>query len=281
MSAPAAPRRTDPSRGAAALGVTLLLGAFAMPLYWMVVASLTEEALLFSEPSLFPADPTTEHYAALFATRAFVTPILNSLVVAGLTTVLCVGLGSLCAYAVARMHFPGKSVVLALVLAVSMFPQVAIISPLYLVLRALGLIDTYAGLVLPYLTFAMPLTIWLLVGFFRQLPPDIEEAALVDGASRVRVLVDVVAPLSLPGIATTAILTFLYSWNEFLFALSFTVGPDHQTVPVAIALLRGRYQIPWGEILAASVVASVPVALLVLFLQRRIVSGLTAGAVKG
>jgi ABC-type glycerol-3-phosphate transport system permease component len=203
------------------------------------------------------------------------------LIVAGTTTVFCVSLGSLCAYAVARLRFPGKSLVLALVLAVSMFPQVAIVSPLYLVLRELGLIDTYAGLVLPYLTFAMPLTIWLLVGFFRQLPPDIEEAALVDGAGRFRVLVDVIAPLSLPGIATTAILTFLYAWNEFLFALTFTVGPDHQTVPVAIALLRGRYQIPWGEILAASVVASVPVALLVLFLQRRIVSGLTAGAVKG
>jgi ABC-type glycerol-3-phosphate transport system permease component len=258
-----------------------LLTLFVLPLYWMMVASLTEEALLFREPSLFPADPTAEHYVTLFGTRAFLTPIVNSLIVAGVTTLLCVTLGSICAYAVARLRFPGKSVVLALVLAVSMFPQVAIISPLYLVLRELHLIDTYAGLVLPYLTFAMPLTVWLLVGFFRQLPPDIEEAALVDGASRLRVLADVVAPIALPGIATTAILTFLYSWNEFLFALSFTVGPDHQTVPVAIALLRGRYQVPWGEILAAAVVASVPVALLVLLLQRRIVSGLTAGAVKG
>jgi ABC-type glycerol-3-phosphate transport system permease component len=266
---------------AGAVATVLLLAAFTLPLDWMVVGSLTEEALLFTRPQLFPADPTTDHYFALFRTREFMTPIVNSLIVAGTTTVFCVSLGSLCAYAVARLRFPGKSLVLALVLAVSMFPQVAIVSPLYLVLRELGLIDTYAGLVLPYLTFAMPLTIWLLVGFFRQLPPDIEEAALVDGAGRFRVLVDVIAPLSLPGIATTAIHTFLYAWNEFLIALTFTGGPDHQTVPVAIALLRGRYQIPWGEIHAASVVASVPVALLVLFLQRRIVSGLTAGAVKG
>jgi ABC-type glycerol-3-phosphate transport system permease component len=268
-------------RALAVVATTLLLAAFVLPLYWMVVGSMTEEALLFAEPALFPSDPTADHYLALFRTRAFLTPIVNSLVVAGATTVLCVVLGSFCAYAVARLRFPGKSLVLALVLAVSMFPQVAIVSPLYLVLRELRLIDTYAGLVLPYITFAMPLTIWLLVGFFRQLPPDIEEAALVDGAGRVRALVDVVAPISLPGIATTAILTFLYSWNEFLFALSFTVGQDHQTVPVAIALLRGRYQIPWGEILAAAVLASVPVALVVLVLQRRIVSGLTAGAVKG
>ena len=274
-------RRSATVRGLAAAGTVALLAGFAIPLYWMVAGSLTEEALLFASPRIFPADPTADHYLALFRARAFLVPIFNSLVVAGATTVLCVVLGSFCAYAVARLRFPGKSVALALVLAVSMFPQVAIVSPLYLVLRELRLIDTYAGLVLPYLTFAMPLTIWLLVGFFRQLPPDIEEAALVDGAGRVRVLVYVIAPISLPGIATTAILTFLYSWNEFLFALSFTVGQDHQTVPVAIALLRGRYQVPWGEILAGAVVASVPVALLVLFLQRRIVSGLTAGAVKG
>ncbi len=162
-----------------------------------------------------------------------------------------------------------------------MFPQISIVSPLYLLLREIGLIDSYPGLVMPYLTFAMPLTVWLLVGYFRQLPPDLEEAAYIDGAGRIRTFWEIILPLSLPGIATTAILTFLYAWNEFLFALSFTVGPERQTVPVAIALFRGRYQVPWGEILAGVVVATVPVALLVLLFQRRIVSGLTAGAVKG
>lgn len=161
------------------------------------------------------------------------------------------------------------------------WPQVAVVSPLYLVLRTLGLIHTYPGLVLPYLTFAMPLTVWLLTGFFRQLPRELEDAARVDGASPLRVFVSIILPLAAPGVATTAILTFIYCWNEFLFALSFTVGPERQTVPVAIALFRGRYQVPWGQVLAASVVASAPVVLLVLAFQRRIVRGLTAGAVKG
>jgi ABC-type glycerol-3-phosphate transport system permease component len=162
-----------------------------------------------------------------------------------------------------------------------MFPQIAIVSPLYMVLRALHLIDTYPGLVLPYVTFAMPLTVWLLVGFFRQLPRDLEEQAMVDGATRWQTIRLVVLPLSAPGLATTAILTFIYCWNEFLFALSFTLGPERQTVPVAIALFRGQYQIPWGEILAGAIVATAPVALVVLLFQRRIVQGLTAGAVKG
>jgi len=135
--------------------------------------------------------------------------------------------------------------------------------------------------VLPYLTFSTPLAIWLLTGFFRQLPRDLEEAALLDGASRLRALRDVVLPMAAPGLASTAILTFLFCWNEFLFALSFALGPDRYTVPVAIALFRGRYVVPWGEVLAAAVVATVPVALIVLIFQRRIVSGLTAGAMKG
>jgi ABC-type glycerol-3-phosphate transport system permease component len=155
------------------------------------------------------------------------------------------------------------------------------VSPLYLLLRTLGLINTYPGLVLPYVTFAMPLAVWLLVGFFRQLPRELEEAAMVDGASRWQSLVKIVLPVAGPGLATTAILTFLYCWNEFLFALSFTLGPERQTVPVAIALFRGQYQVPWGQILAAAIVATVPVALVILAFQRRIVQGLTAGAVKG
>jgi len=168
-----------------------------------------------------------------------------------------------------------------LVLAVSMFPQISVVSPLFLLLRSLRLIDTYPGLILPYLTFALPLTVWLLVGFFRQLPAELEEAAMVDGASRLRIFWEVVVPVALPGLAATAILTFLYCWNEFLFALSFTLGPERQTVPVAIALFRGRYQVPWGQILAAAIVATAPVAALVLVFQRKIVQGLTAGAVKG
>jgi ABC-type glycerol-3-phosphate transport system permease component len=168
-----------------------------------------------------------------------------------------------------------------MILAVTMFPQISIVAPLYLFLRALRLINTYPGLILPYLTFAMPLTVWLLVGFFRQLPRELEEAAMVDGASRLRTLWEIIFPLSLPGLATTAILTFVYCWNEFLFALAFTLGPERQTVPVALALFRGQYQVSWGQILAAATVATVPITVLVALCQRRIVQGLTAGAVKG
>jgi ABC-type glycerol-3-phosphate transport system permease component len=207
--------------------------------------------------------------------------VRNSLVVAGMTTALVIPVAALCAYALARMPLRGKRPLLALVLAVSMFPQISIVAPLYLVLRELRLLDTYPGLVLPYLTFSMPLAIWLLTGFFRHLPRDLEEAAMLDGASRLRMLRDIVLPVSLPGIASTAILTFLYCWNEFLFALSFTLGPDSHTVPVAIALFRGRYQVPWGEVLAGAIVATIPVVVVVLAFQRHIVAGLTAGATKG
>jgi len=262
--------------------LALALAAILLPFGWMLLASLTPESRLFgSAEGAAAAGPVLDHYRALFDERDFWVPIRNSLVVAGSTTALCVALGSLCAYALARMRFRGRRVLLAGVLAVAMFPQISIVSPLYLLLRALGLIDSYPGLVLPYLTFAMPLTIWLLVGFFRQLPPDLEEAAWVDGAGRLRTLLEVVLPVAAPAVATTAILTFVYCWNEFLFALSFTLGPERQTVPVAIALFRGQYQVPWGQVLAAAVVASAPVALLVLAFQRRIVQGLTSGAVKG
>ena len=272
---------TTARRWARPVATGLLVAAILFPLYWAALSSLTPENRLFAAPALVPRELVLDHYRALFRERDFWTPVRNSLVVAGATTVLSVVLGAVCAYALARLRFRGKAVMLAFVLAVSMFPQISIVSPLYLLLRELRLLNTYPGLVLPYLTFAMPLTIWLLVGFFRQLPAELEEAGLMDGAGRLQTLWAIVLPLSWPGIATTAILTFLYSWNEFLFALSFTLGPERHTVPVAITLFRGQYQVPWGQILAAAVVATAPVAAIVLAAQRRIVAGLTSGAVKG
>ncbi|HEX7091129.1 MAG TPA: carbohydrate ABC transporter permease [Longimicrobiales bacterium] len=269
------------ARALPGLAVGALVLASAFPLYWAVVSSLAPESRLFEAPSLFPRELVLDHYRALFEERDFWLPIRNSLVVAGTTTALSVVVGALCAYALARLRFRGKAAILGFILAVTMFPQISIVPPLYLMLRELRLINTYPGLIFPYMTFALPLTVWLLTGFFRQLPRELEEAAAVDGAGRLATLREVILPLSLPGLATTAILTFLYAWNEFLFALSFTLGPERQTVPVAIALFRGQYQVPWGQILAAAVVATAPVALLVLFFQRRIVQGLTAGAVKG
>jgi len=259
----------------------VLVGLLLFPIYWMAAASLTPEAQLFDAPSLIPANPTLAHYSALFGERGFLIPIRNSLVVAAVTTAFAIPIAALCAYALARLRMPGRQPLLALLLGVSMFPQISIVPPLYLAFRTLGLLDTYTSLVLPYLTFSTPLAIWMLTAFFRQLPLDIEDAAMIDGASRLRTLRDIVAPMAAPGIASSAILVFLYSWNVFLCAFSFTLGPDRQTVPVAIALFRGRYQVPWGEVLAGAMVATIPVALVVLAFQRRIVAGLTAGATKG
>ena len=264
---------------AARAGLVLLVLFSMLPFVWALLASLMPETALFGgEPA---SGLTMEHYQALFREREFWLPIRNSLVVAGTTTLFCLVVGASAAYALARLQFRGKRWILGFILAVAMFPQISILSPLFLVLRTLGLINSYPGLVLPYLTFAMPLTVWLLVGYFRQIPMGLEEAARVDGATRLQVYTRVVLPLAMPGLVTTGILTFIYCWNEFLFALSFTLGLERQTVPVAIALFRGQYQIPWGQILAAAVVATLPVAVLVLAFQRRIVQGLTAGAVKG
>jgi ABC-type glycerol-3-phosphate transport system permease component len=264
---------------AARLTTVLLVLLFMLPLAWALVASFTPEQQMFG--GAVPSSFSIDHYRALFATRDFWTPIRNSLIVALLTTAVALLVSVPCAYALVRLPVVGGTAILGFVLAVSMFPQIAMVPSLYLVLRTLRLLDTYAGLVLPYLTFAVPLAVWLLSGFFRQLPIELEEAAMLDGANRLRTLAAVVLPLSWPGVATTAILVFLYSWNEFLFALSFTLGPERYTVPVAITLFRGQYQVPWGEVLAAAVVATAAVAVVVLVAQRRIVAGLTAGAVKG
>ena len=262
------------------IAAVALLAAIAFPVYWALISSFAPEADLYGRAVPWPESLTLAHYRALFAERDFWVPMGNSTIVAGTTTLFCVALGSLTAYALARLEFRAKGPILAAILAASMFPQVAIVSPLYLLLREVGLINTYPGLILPYLTFAMPLTVWLLVGYFRQLPIDLEEAAMIDGASRMRTLWEIILPLAVPAIATTAVLTFVYCWNELLFALAFTTGFERQTVPVAVTLFRGHYRVPWGEILAASIVATVPVVLLVLVFQRRIVSGLTSGAVK-
>jgi ABC-type glycerol-3-phosphate transport system permease component len=264
-----------------AVAAKALPAMLLFPIYWMVAASATPESRLFQSPPLVPDALSFEHYRALFNERDFWIPIRNSLIVATMTTLVVLPMAVLCAYAVARLRFRGRGLLLALLLAVSMFPQISIVPPLYLMLRELRLLDTYPGLVFPYVTFSAPLAVWLLTAFFRQLSPELEEAAMLDGASRVRALWDVILPVAAPGVATAAILTFLYCWNEFLFALSFTLGPDRYTVPVAVTLFRGRYQVPWGQVLAATVVATIPVALLVMTCQRRIVAGLTAGASKG
>ncbi len=275
------PPRANWGRWVFGAALVLLMIFTLFPFYWAIVASFTSDAALFANPSLIPSHLIFDHYRVLFTDRDFITPIRNSLVVAGTTTLFCLVVGTLAAYALARIEFRGKAPIMAFILAVTMFPQISIVSPLYLLLRSVRLIDTYPGLIMPYMTFAMPLTVWVLTGSIRQIPKDLEEAAHVDGASRRQSFLKILLPLAVPRLATTGILTSIYCWNEFLFALSFTLGPGRQTVPVAIALFRGQYQVPWGEILAAAVVATAPVAALVLVFQRRIGQGLTAGAVKG
>ncbi len=269
------------ARTAVVLAVTTALAILLFPVYWMVVSSLTPEADLFTSRPLVPTTATLTHYRGLFDERGFLVPIGNSLIVAALTTAIGVPVATLCAYALTRLQIRGASWLLALILSVSVFPQVSVLPALYLILRELSLINTYPGLVLPYLSLSTPLAVWLLTGFFRRLPWDLEESAMLDGASRLRAFRDVILPVAAPGVATSAILTFLYCWNEFLFALSFTLGPERYTVPVALTLFRGRYQVPWGEVLAATVVATIPVALVVVLFQQRIVAGLTSGASKG
>jgi multiple sugar transport system permease protein len=261
--------------------VLFILLAF-FPFFWTLLSSFKPAAQLFQiNPPFWPRPFTWNNFRDIFVERRFYLNILNSMVVAGITSCICVALGSLAAYALARLRFRGKTALLGFVLAVGLFPQVAIISPLFLLFDKAGLINTYPALILPYLTFALPLTVWLLTTYFRQLPFELEEAARMDGAGPLRAFWSITLPLAAPGIFTTTIITFICCWNEFLFALAFTTNDQSRTVPVAIVMFSGYHTVPWGQILAAVTVVTLPVAVLVLVLQRRIIAGLTAGAVKG
>lgn len=255
------------------------------PFYWTIATSLKSGLELnFSPPTLYPHSVTTENYTSVLTSTGssyFVADLKNSTIVASITTILCLIFGSLCAYAIARMKFLGKTVVLSIVLAVSMFPVIALVGPLFVTFSSWGIYNTYAALIIPDLVFTLPLTIWFLTSFFRDLPRDLEEAALVDGDTRLGALWHVIVPLTAPGVFTTAILSFIYTWNDFLFGLTMTTDQTAQPVTVAITLFGGQYAIPWGEIAAAAVIVTIPLVIMVLIFQRRIVSGLTAGAVKG
>jgi multiple sugar transport system permease protein len=270
---------------ASRLGFPVALGAALVfllaPPAWQAVTSLKPQDQLAFLPPLLPQPPTLEHYRAVFEGRPFGRYILNSAVVAAGTTALAMLLGAPAAYALARLQLPGAGLMLFAFLAVSMVPPVAILSPLYLAVRALGLRDTWWGLILADTVFVLPLAIWILATFFAELPRDLERAARVDGATAFQAFVRIALPVAAPGVAASAILAFIFAWNEFLFALVFTSSSSAQTVPVGIALFPGLNEMPWGQLAAASLIASAPVLVLVLVFQRRIVQGITAGAVKG
>ena len=236
-----------------------------------------------SQRKLFPDPLTLDHYLAVFKDPRFVMSLVNSIIIAGVTVLIALGLGSLCAYALGRLPFRYKGFVLYLVLTMTMFPQIAVLSGLFVMLKTLGLFNTRPGLILTYLIFSMPFTIWVMTQYFRSLPKELEEAAYVDGASPLTVFWEVLLPLTVPGMISTGLLAFIGAWNEFLFALTFTVTDNMKTVPVVISQFSGvsAYEQPWGSIMAASMVVTIPLIFMVMYFQNRIVAGLTAGAVKG
>jgi multiple sugar transport system permease protein len=262
-------------------GTLLVVATFCVgPVLWQAITSLKPNHALVRLPPVLPDDPTLDHYRAVFKS-ALARDLVNSAVVATASTVLAIGLGSLCAFTLARLPLPGKSIVLGLFLGISMFPPIATISTIYLLIRAFGLRDTLAALILIHTTYALPLAVWVLTSFFRQLPLELYAAARVDGCSPPRALFQIILPLAAPGVAVAALLVFIYSWNEFMFALTLTATDQARTAPVAIALFPGLHEVPWGDMAAASLVVTAPAIVLALLFQRHIVAGLTAGSVKG
>jgi multiple sugar transport system permease protein len=252
------------------------------PFYWLINLSLKTGDDLGGS-SLYPPHPSLANYKSIFQNGDFIKALRNSAIISLTTTALAIVVGSFCAYALARLRFKGKLAILGLVLSITTFPGIAIAAPLFRLWSNIGLYNTLPGLIIPNLTFALPLSIYILVSFFKEIPKDLEEAALVDGATHFQAFRKVVVPLAAPGLATTSILTFIATWNEFLFAITLTSSPAARPVPAAIAFFTGstQFEIPYGTITAASVTISVPLILLVLLFQKRIVAGLTAGAVKG
>ena len=252
------------------------------PFAWQLVTSFEPDRdLARFTPTWLPVPGTLQHYRNVFVAKDFAPYIANSLIVDVSATAVALVFAALAAYSIARLPLPGKGAVLGLVLAVSMFPQISIVTPLYEVMIRLHLIDTYAGLSGVYIGLALPLMVYILWGHFRTIPRELDEAARIDGAGPLVALWKVVIPVALPGVVPAALLGFIASWNELLLALSLMTSPPRQTIPVGIANFTGLYSIPWGDIAAASVVVTVPLVVLVLIFQKRIVEGVTAGAVKG
>lgn len=253
-----------------------------IPVLWIVSLSFKTTATL-TDGKFIPQDWTLANYQTIFKTDQFIRALINSIGIALISTLIAVVLGTMAAYAISRLDFPGKKALVGVSLLIAMFPQVSLVSPLFNIERNIGLFDTWPGLILPYITFALPLAIYTLSAFFKQIPWDLEKAAKMDGATQGEAFRKVIAPLAAPGVFTTAILVFIFCWNDFLFAISLTSTENSRTVPVALSFFTGasQFEDPTGAVSAAAVVITIPIILFVLFFQRRIVAGLTSGAVKG
>jgi multiple sugar transport system permease protein len=263
------------------INIIVLLYAF-IPVVWIVSLSLKDAATL-NDGKYFPVSPSGDSYAAIFKNEDFIRALINSIGICLISTAIALVFGTMAAYAVARLDFPGKWAVVGGSLLIAMFPQIALVTPLFKILTGLGLFDTWAGLIIPYVTFALPLAIYTLAAFFREIPWDLEKAARMDGATPYQAFRQVITPLAMPGVFTTGILVFIACWNDFLFAISLTSTSRSRTVPAAMSYFTGAttFEKPTGPIAAAAVVITIPIVIFVLFFQRRIVAGLTSGAVKG
>ena len=253
-----------------------------IPILWLVSLSFKTPAAIL-DPSFLPASWTWGNYSSILENSQFIRPLINSIGIGLISTFIAVVLASMAAYAVARLNFPGKSVLIGMSLLIAIFPQISLITPLFSIERRLGLFNTWPGLIIPYIAFGLPLGIYTLSAFFREIPWELEKAAKMDGATPFQAFVKVIAPLAAPGMVTTAILVFMACWNDFLFAISFTSTTASRTAPASIAYFSGGsvFTTPTGPISAAAVVITIPIVIFVLFFQRRIVAGLTSGAVKG
>jgi trehalose/maltose transport system permease protein len=268
--------------GAFYLLVAVIIFYSVFPFYYAIISSLKPPSQLF-RVDYFPVYWVWDNYIAVFREQPFATNIFNSVLVSVSVVALSLFLGVTAAYALGRVQFRGRGTLLLAILAISMFPAVAVLSGMFELIRLFGLYNNLLSLTLSYMTFTIPFTVWVLTTFMRGLPKELEEAAVMDGATPWIIITRVFMPLLWPALVTTGLLAFIQAWNEFLFALTFTLTNTQRTVPVAIALITGasQHELPWGNIMAASVIVTVPVVVLVLIFQRRIVSGLTAGAVKG
>jgi trehalose/maltose transport system permease protein len=281
-------RRTPLGRFVTKLPFWLLIAAIFIyaifPFYWAIRSAFTPESELFRTPvDYFPKHPTLANFRGALSTSTFQHALINSTIVAGSVTLLALAIGSLAAYALGRFRFRGRAAVLYLMLSMTIFPQIAILGALYTMITRFHLYDSLLALILSYMIFTLPFTVWVLTSFMRGLPGDLEEAAYVDGATPLQVFYKVLLPLIAPGLVTTGLLAFIAAWNEYLYALSFIQTPDKYTVTLAITTFQGKsgFQQPWGEIMAATVIVTLPLIVATLILQRRILAGLTAGAVKG
>jgi multiple sugar transport system permease protein len=261
---------------------TVVILAAAVPIWWLVALSFKDPSTI-ANGSFIPTKWTVTNYTGIFKTSLFTRALVNSIGIALISTVIAVVLGSMAAYAIARLDFPGKGLMIGAALLIAMFPPISLVTPLFNLWRILGLFDSWPGLIIPYVSFALPLAIYTLSAFFREIPWDLEKAAQMDGATPAQAFRKVIVPLAAPGIFTTAILVFIFAWSDFVFAISLTSTERARTVPAAIAFFTGasQFQTPIGSIAAAAVVITVPIIIMVMLFQRRIVAGLTAGAVKG